>query len=72
MNKFKGKAIAGTAVASYGWSIIKEKVVHHYSKTHTTATPEFSELVGVEMIRETWLVPIFNTEEVSFTYQRVA
>lgn len=51
MNKaYAGKAIAGTSKVSDGFVILNERVVNHYSKTHTTSSPEFSELVGLEVV----------------------
>jgi hypothetical protein len=49
-----GRAIAGTArVIGQGVTITREIVEHHYSRTHTSATPEFSELKGLKFI-EAW------------------
>ncbi|GEM_PF-6491692 len=49
MSLYKGKAIAGTARIGKGWRIVQERIVNHYSKTQTTATPEFVELVGLQV-----------------------
>ena len=47
------RAIAGTAsVTGFGVRILRERVVNHYSRTQTTAEPEFSELVGIDLVED--------------------